>query len=827
MGSVISKWVVPGLITIVVGTLIAVFFGQANMEEDLTQRAQAAVSTAGDHSAGDWAQVTFDGRDATISGVTTNPDIVETLTSQVAGLHGVRSVSSEVIPAPTASPYPFSAVLENGEVTLNGGVPSLKVRDELLAQSSAKDGGLKLLTGVPDGDWQGAAQFTISQLDGLESGEASLADLSLSVSGTAKSPQAYVDLNAGLMAQLPAGISLENAAIEPAFVEDFTFDAMREGGMTTLSGFVPDEATRARIGEMTGADTGSLLVANGAPQSFPGALDYGLGLLSHMSDGELKLSGAGLSVSGTAASHEDYSAAAELLARGVPDGVDMAQAGLEPVTVEDYFWSAQKIIEGPLTIRGYVPDEATRTAILARAGSSVVDGMQIANGAPSTFYEDALVSISALQNLESGRSGFGSDRWFLIGKPASADDAEAAAGALITARTLAAEWDVSIAEPPLVPVVPYSWSARKSSDGQIVLKGNVPDELTRTALLARAGEGATDQMQISYGAPATFYEDALVAVSALQALESGRAGHGANGWYISGQPLNSDAADAATGALITARTLASDWNVDLAAPLEVDEPAEIVEETTAEAPLETVVEAPTSSFVAELSEGAISLFGQVPDRDSRNILGRLAGGADTGELLESSVGVPEGFFNSAWVGISALRQLSEGRLTLEDGKWSLAGKARDASTRDVALGFIEPLANAGQWWTDISLFTPEEVCQSEVSLYSGATSIEFTTGSAQIAAGSMPIVQGLADYLNRCGSFSLNVEGHTDNRGDFAKNLALSIDRADAVISALTDMGVDEERMLSVGFGDASPAESNDTAEGRQANRRIVFQIKL
>ncbi|HHG89546.1 MAG TPA: hypothetical protein ENJ90_03580, partial [Devosia sp.] len=69
MGSVISKWVVPGAVAVAVGTLLAVYFGQPNMESDLTQRAQAAINTAGDSSASEWAQVTFEGRDATISGV--------------------------------------------------------------------------------------------------------------------------------------------------------------------------------------------------------------------------------------------------------------------------------------------------------------------------------------------------------------------------------------------------------------------------------------------------------------------------------------------------------------------------------------------------------------------------------------------------------------------------------------------------------------------------------------------------------------------------------------------------------------------------------------
>ncbi|HHG90469.1 MAG TPA: OmpA family protein, partial [Devosia sp.] len=771
-------------------------------------------------------QVPFEGRDATISGVTTDPDSIELLIAQVSALHGVRSVTSDIIPAPTASPYPFIARLENGEISLSGGVPSMKIRDEILARSGAKDGGLNLLSGVPDGDWQDAALFAISQLDGLESGEASLADLSLSVSGTAKSPQSYADLDASLMAELPAGISLEGAAIEPAFVEDFTFGASRKGGVTGVSGFIPDEATRERVAELSGADTGALLVAGGAPESFSDALDFGMAVLARMDEGELKISGADLSVSGTAASHEDYAAVAELVGHGAPEGVTLGEVSLVPATQENYFWSIQKLADGSLTIRGYVPDEATRSAILARAGTSVVDQMQIAKGAPATFYEDALVAISALKNLESGRAGFGSDRWFLAGQPASADDAEAATGALITARTIADRWDISIAEPPLVPVVPYSWSARKSADGQIVLKGNVPDELTQTALLRRAGDGAINDMQISYGAPATFYEDALVAISALKELESGRAGHGAKGWYLSGQPLNADAEAAATGALITARTPASDWNVDLAAPLEVEEPVAPTEEVAEETVGEPVAVASTASFAAELAEGNISLSGQVPDRDARNIIGLVSGGVATAGLLESSTGVPEGFLSNARAGIGALRLLAEGRLALEGGQWSLSGKAKDAGTREAALGLVGGLADGANWQTDIALFSPDEVCQSEVSDYSGAVSIEFATGSAQIATGSMPVVQDMADFLNRCSAFSLTVEGHTDNQGDFAANLALSIDRADAVIAALEDMGVAKERMLSVGFGEARPVADNDTAQGRQANRRIVFQIK-
>ncbi len=826
MGTVISKWIVPGVVTVVVGTLIAVFFSQSIMEEDLTQRAQAEIGAQGEQGAGEWALITFDGRDATISGVTTDPDMIDPLISQIAALHGVRSVTSEIIPAPSASPYPFSARLENGEITLSGGVPSMKMRDELLAESDANDGGLDLLSGVPDGDWKGATLFAISQLEGLESGEALLEDLSLSISGTARTPQSFVELSAVLMGELPAGVTLGNVTIEPAMVDDFTFEAARENSVTSVSGFVSDEATRERIGELTGADTTGLLLARGAPDSLPGALDFGLAVLSHMSDGELKISGAGLSVRGVAASHEGYNAAVELLGMGAPDGVVFQEISLEPLTEENYTWSVEKLADGTLDMEGFIPDAATRSALVMRAGADAMDKMQVANGAPATFYEDALVAISALKNLETGISGFDGEQWFLSGQPAGAEEAKAATGALITARTMADRWKVTLAEPLLIPVVPYTWSARKSADGQIVLKGNVPDDLTRVALLQRAGDRTVDEMVISPGAPETFYEDALVAVFALRELESGRAGHGAKGWYLSGQPLDSAAVEAANVALITARTPSSKWNVDLAKPLEAEEPVEMVEEASSDTAVETIADTASASFAAELSEGALLLSGQVPDRDSRNILGLVSGGANTTGLLESSAGVPEDFLANARAGIGALRQLEEGRMKLEGGEWSLTGKAKSEEARGAALGFLAGVQDSTRWQADITLFSPEELCQSEAADYSGATSIEFATGSAQITADTMPIVQEMADYLNRCTAFSLNVEGHTDNQGDFAGNLKLSIDRADAVIAALSDMGVAEERMLSVGFGDARPVETNDTAEGRQANRRIVFQVK-
>ena len=67
------------------------------------------------------------------------------------------------------------------------------------------------------------------------------------------------------------------------------------------------------------------------------------------------------------------------------------------------------------------------------------------------------------------------------------------------------------------------------------------------------------------------------------------------------------------------------------------------------------------------------------------------------------------------------------------------------------------------------------------------------------------------------------IDGHTDSVGSDAYNLALSDRRAKSVFDYLTSRGVDPSRLKSQGFGEANPIASNDTAEGRQQNRRVML----
>jgi outer membrane protein OmpA-like peptidoglycan-associated protein len=71
----------------------------------------------------------------------------------------------------------------------------------------------------------------------------------------------------------------------------------------------------------------------------------------------------------------------------------------------------------------------------------------------------------------------------------------------------------------------------------------------------------------------------------------------------------------------------------------------------------------------------------------------------------------------------------------------------------------------------------------------------------------------------------LRIEGHTDDRGRDAANLDLSRRRAASVIRWLSEHQVEGARMEGWGCGELHPMETNATADGRQANRRVEFHI--
>jgi chemotaxis protein MotB len=107
----------------------------------------------------------------------------------------------------------------------------------------------------------------------------------------------------------------------------------------------------------------------------------------------------------------------------------------------------------------------------------------------------------------------------------------------------------------------------------------------------------------------------------------------------------------------------------------------------------------------------------------------------------------------------------------------------------------------------------------------------FKSGLTKINPKSTPFLDTLAGILKKT-NFTLKVEGHTDNvpikvskSAVYKSNWELSGVRAAVVVRYLILKKVRPDQLAAVGYGDMSPIDSNDTAEGRAKNRRVEFLI--
>jgi outer membrane protein OmpA-like peptidoglycan-associated protein len=108
------------------------------------------------------------------------------------------------------------------------------------------------------------------------------------------------------------------------------------------------------------------------------------------------------------------------------------------------------------------------------------------------------------------------------------------------------------------------------------------------------------------------------------------------------------------------------------------------------------------------------------------------------------------------------------------------------------------------------------------------TGIAFRVGKSTIEPSSFPLLGKVQEAIKLFPGASIVVEGHTDSDGSDSANLILSQDRADAVKQYLiSNLGLDPEKVSSIGYGQSRPVASNETAEGRTRNRRIDLVLHL
>jgi outer membrane protein OmpA-like peptidoglycan-associated protein len=101
--------------------------------------------------------------------------------------------------------------------------------------------------------------------------------------------------------------------------------------------------------------------------------------------------------------------------------------------------------------------------------------------------------------------------------------------------------------------------------------------------------------------------------------------------------------------------------------------------------------------------------------------------------------------------------------------------------------------------------------------------VEFDTAKAIVKEKYHNNIKKVADFMKEFPNTHATIEGHTDNVGNATYNQGLSEERANSVRQYLIEkFGIDGSRITAVGYGLTKPIASNDTAEGKQKNRRVV-----
>jgi chemotaxis protein MotB len=109
------------------------------------------------------------------------------------------------------------------------------------------------------------------------------------------------------------------------------------------------------------------------------------------------------------------------------------------------------------------------------------------------------------------------------------------------------------------------------------------------------------------------------------------------------------------------------------------------------------------------------------------------------------------------------------------------------------------------------------------------TDILFPSGSAALSPGALPVLNEVAATLAKLPN-PVRVEGHTDNvpirgRSLYPSNWELSAARAASVVHLFTEQGLAPDRLAVVAYGEHRPVQTNDTPEGRNANRRVLIVV--
>ncbi|HMM09408.1 MAG TPA: OmpA family protein [Paracoccus solventivorans] len=379
---------------------------------------------------------------------------------------------------------------------------------------------------------------------------------------------------------------------------------------------------------------------------------------------------------------------------------------------------------------------------------------------------------------------------------------------------------------PRPVIAPFVLEIARDAEGTRLSRCSADTIPSRDAILAAAAEAGvagTQGCEVGLGAPSPQWSAAAVAgIEALAALPAGRLTITDTKVVLDAPAQAAEGFAAARDRLAQALPRSFALTATLAPPAPGDPAA-------GDGPLQLLV---------STGPQGVRLQGAVPDERMGAALASLVaarlGPADAAGLAVRG-DTPPGWAARGMAAVEALDVLDRGTATGTPALIALDGTTGNpAAAAEIAArlgmrlgaGAAYELALSYDPRLDPASDLPDgQQCVDALNTAMQQAEIGFEPNRAALAGEVGPSIAALAERLEPCSEFRIEVGGHTDSQGSAQFNRKLSADRARAVITALAEAGADIRHLTAVGHGADRPVASNATPEGREANRRIEFRL--
>ncbi|MFV0408589.1 MAG: OmpA family protein [Paracoccus sp. (in: a-proteobacteria)] len=374
---------------------------------------------------------------------------------------------------------------------------------------------------------------------------------------------------------------------------------------------------------------------------------------------------------------------------------------------------------------------------------------------------------------------------------------------------------------PLPVISPYRLRFTRGAEGAALENCSAESDAARQAILTAAAKaGASDELDcaIGIGAPTGWTDAVRAGLETVARLGDGTLEISDDKMRLV-VPASTSEADqkAETERLTEALPEKFSLRVERAEPPQIEGPARFTAHLPAQGPAEisgvvhdqTMRQTVQSLARAQLGpyEGELTLDPGL--RDDWAL--RIMAGLDTIGLLD--LGDVE--VTPSLIGVKGV---SGDRFANEKALIALANRLGEGADYSLAIAYDPRL--------DPEIVQPDgTACVDRLNAVMLQSRIGFEPGGAKIAGDIGPVIEQLRPIMAECSAFQIELAGHTDSQGGDDANMALSLERAEAVLTALREAELAIQNMTAQGYGETRPIAENDTQEGREANRRIEMTL--